>query len=32
MLLVQMMTFLSAPPDANRLPSLANATQYTVSL
>ncbi len=26
---VQMMTVLSAPPEANRLPSRAKATQYT---
>ncbi len=31
-LLVQMMTDLSADPDANLLPSFAYATQYTVSL
>lgn len=29
---VQMMTFLSAPPEAKRFPSLAKATQYTISL
>ena len=31
-LLVHMMTTLSAPPDANRLPSLLYDTAYTASL